>query len=266
MPSAPTPRSLHACNNPSCNEFNVVNRDSLLKCGRCKTATYCNKDCQRAHWPVHKELCKAWQAAADSNAGQGVRDIKKKMGEFMWLVRGVTDYVAEIFEFYIGFKRQDPHSDGIIEFLFETPAELDEALRVLHSLRVTGEHKFRGMPGSHYERPENVPLLLRKRTSKGKEQRAFTDAVHKKMAFTEPEPGTRPNLVNLLDIVGSREDVLVICVTMRLGGTFSTHSYDFLFRDLDWSPEPPGPTPQRRAIMGPDDSAPVGTMVEFDMD
>jgi hypothetical protein len=37
MPSASlTPRSLRSCNSPGCSEFNVVNRESLLKCGKCK--------------------------------------------------------------------------------------------------------------------------------------------------------------------------------------------------------------------------------------
>ncbi|KAJ7796168.1 hypothetical protein B0H14DRAFT_2916213 [Mycena olivaceomarginata] len=260
MPPAPTPRSLRSCNSPGCPNFNTVNRDSLLKCGKCKTATYCDK-----HWPVHKEFCKGWQATADAT-GEGVRDIKKKMGEFMWLVRGVPDYVGELFKFYLGFKREDPTSSGIIEFVFKTLAELDEAIRVLRSLPVVGEYPFHGMPGTpgHYGNPEGKPLTLRKQN--GKQRRAFTEAVEKKMSFTECEPGTRPNLVNLQRMVGSSEDVLVICVTMRLAGTFSTHSYDFLFRDLDWRPAPAKPTSGRLAIGGPDDTSRVGGMVEFDMD
>ncbi|KAF8172003.1 hypothetical protein K438DRAFT_1852061, partial [Mycena galopus ATCC 62051] len=175
------------------------------------------------------------------------------MGEFLWLVRGLPDYTAEIFKFFIGFKREDPTSDGIIEFLFETLAELDEAIRVLSSLPVIGQHVFRGMPGTpgQFENPEGMPLTLRKRTAK--HRRAFIEAVDKKMSFTECEPGTRPNLVNLLKMVGDTEETLVICATMRLASTFSTHSYDFLFKDLDWRPESK-PTPGRLAIGGPDDA------------
>ncbi|KAJ6508532.1 hypothetical protein C8R45DRAFT_967732 [Mycena sanguinolenta] len=264
MPSAPTPRSLRSCNNPNCPDFNTVNRDSLLKCGKCKTATYCNKDCQRAHWPVHKQFCQIWQATADST-GEGVRDIKKKMGEFLWLIRGLPDYTADIFKFFIGFKREDPTSDGIIEFLFETLAQLDEAIRVLRGLPVVGEHVFHGMPNApgQYENPDGMPLTLRKRTAK--HRRAFTEAVDKNMAFTECEPGTRPNLINLLRMVGESEETLVVCVTMRLEGTFSTHSYDFLFKHLDWRPRPEKPK-ERLAIKGPGDVLSSNGMVEFDMD
>lgn len=28
-----------------------------LRCGRCKLALYCNRDCQRAHWSLHKPYC-----------------------------------------------------------------------------------------------------------------------------------------------------------------------------------------------------------------
>ena len=28
------------------------------KCGRCKRASYCNKECQLEHWPVHKSECR----------------------------------------------------------------------------------------------------------------------------------------------------------------------------------------------------------------
>jgi hypothetical protein len=32
---------------------------SFNKCGRCKSVHYCNADCQRSHWKVHKLVCKA---------------------------------------------------------------------------------------------------------------------------------------------------------------------------------------------------------------
>ncbi|KAK7048517.1 hypothetical protein R3P38DRAFT_2869868 [Favolaschia claudopus] len=267
----PTPISLRSCNNPDCRDFSKANRESLLKCGRCKTATYCDKDCQRAHWPIHKQFCKVWQTTARDNDGTGVRDIKKKMGEFLWLVRSVPDFTAEIFKVFIGFKREDPTSEAIIEFIFGTLAELDEAIRVLSTLPEIGRHVFHGMPGTPEYTDEGTRITLRKRLAKVKDRRVFENAIKKTMSCTRCEPGTRPNLINLLGLVGSREDMLVICATMRLASTYSTHSYDFLYKDLDWCPEPEKPPMDRLTIEDSSDSSPKqgllhGTMVDFAVD
>lgn len=28
------------------------------KCGNCKGVGYCSRECQKAHWPIHKKTCK----------------------------------------------------------------------------------------------------------------------------------------------------------------------------------------------------------------
>ena len=32
----------------------------MLRCGGCKQVCYCNKECQRRAWPVHKQMCAEW--------------------------------------------------------------------------------------------------------------------------------------------------------------------------------------------------------------
>ena len=44
--------SSHAC--ASCGQHAV----GLRTCARCRTARYCSRECQAAHWPQHKRECR----------------------------------------------------------------------------------------------------------------------------------------------------------------------------------------------------------------
>ncbi|KAF1393002.1 hypothetical protein PFLUV_G00033880 [Perca fluviatilis] len=41
-------------------------REDLFKCGKCKQAYYCNVDCQRGDWPMHKLECVAMNAYGEN--------------------------------------------------------------------------------------------------------------------------------------------------------------------------------------------------------
>jgi hypothetical protein len=46
------------CFNPQCSiPDRRVERRKMLYCTRCHLANYCSAECQKAHWPKHKELC-----------------------------------------------------------------------------------------------------------------------------------------------------------------------------------------------------------------
>jgi MYND finger len=56
------------CNNPACINMEETAEWLLVstghgKCGSCCTARYCSLPCQRAHWEVHKPVCRALKAA-----------------------------------------------------------------------------------------------------------------------------------------------------------------------------------------------------------
>ena len=40
-----------------CNTIAI--REPYKKCGKCRHAAYCSKQCQKKHWPVHKAVCKS---------------------------------------------------------------------------------------------------------------------------------------------------------------------------------------------------------------
>ncbi|KAJ7114325.1 hypothetical protein C8R44DRAFT_227342 [Mycena epipterygia] len=43
----------------SCTNCHKIDPDlKLSRCGRCKEAWYCSKECQKKHWPKHKEFCR----------------------------------------------------------------------------------------------------------------------------------------------------------------------------------------------------------------
>jgi len=42
------------------------------RCSKCRTALYCNRDCQEKHWPVHRNICK------DSNGENSIEKLSIK--------------------------------------------------------------------------------------------------------------------------------------------------------------------------------------------
>ena len=46
----------HACSCPSCDQTVVF--EKLLRCSKCKNAFYCGRECQVAHWKIHKLFCR----------------------------------------------------------------------------------------------------------------------------------------------------------------------------------------------------------------
>ena len=49
-----------------CSTLVEVKGNEYVRCSRCRTAKYCHRDCQQAHWKVHKKVCQK-SDADDSN-------------------------------------------------------------------------------------------------------------------------------------------------------------------------------------------------------
>lgn len=50
--AAPTPKP------PKNKNCVICGKEGLFKCAGCTRPRYCSTECQRAHWPIHRELCK----------------------------------------------------------------------------------------------------------------------------------------------------------------------------------------------------------------
>ena len=49
------------CYNPQCTiPHGKVERSKIMCCGRCQSVMYCSRECQKAHWRVHKSSCNSY--------------------------------------------------------------------------------------------------------------------------------------------------------------------------------------------------------------
>ncbi|KAK5732561.1 hypothetical protein LTR17_010376 [Elasticomyces elasticus] len=74
--SATTTARLVCC---ICGACSNANGGTLLKCGRCKAAYYCTKDCQAKDWPFHKLACKLITAPMPKDKGWRPVEIPKEL-------------------------------------------------------------------------------------------------------------------------------------------------------------------------------------------
>jgi len=51
------PVELVKCGNPNCGKLENKKHE-FKKCARCKSISYCSKECQVADWKTHKKICK----------------------------------------------------------------------------------------------------------------------------------------------------------------------------------------------------------------
>jgi len=238
-PPPPVRRTLVTCSNPTCERFGHPGDKAPLKCASCKSARYCDRNCQRRHWRQHKEFCQVWAASSANNNGQTLAQIKLKMAHLIWLLRGIPDYVKHMFEEYGYWRKQGRR--GFIEFKFYYWEHLDNAINFIEDhLPVYQNMPFVGMPGTpSYAPPSAKQLTLPMRRIPSEVCGGFHEAVQDYMRFTENQK--RPNLQQALDVAMQSDDLFVISVTVVLEGTYSTHIYDFLYRSTSWQPSGKGP-------------------------
>ncbi|KAF8967062.1 hypothetical protein BDZ97DRAFT_1656914 [Flammula alnicola] len=247
MAPLPPSKNIKSCYNPKCQYYNRVSAKAPLKCGRCKTAHYCDKDCQKAHWSYHKEFCQVWADSAKNNGEIPVIAVKKKMTQLIWLIRGIPEYTRDLFREFLHWQRQGRR--GCIEFYFEKFEDVFEAVRVLEALPIVDRKDFYPNPlaPTYTEKPDKTPIAqkLPIRTVTDEHEEAFVREVDNRMTFCESTSEARPNMMKCLELLGDNENMFLISVTVKLQGTYSTHMFDFIYKRLSWYPED-GPWPPKK--------------------
>lgn len=51
-----------------CGKTAAADSTPLKRCAKCKSTTYCSRDCQKAHWKVHKKTCDRGASASGSSS------------------------------------------------------------------------------------------------------------------------------------------------------------------------------------------------------
>jgi hypothetical protein len=125
-----------ACGNVACaSRARGATRPQLKLCGRCHLVGYCCIDCQRAHWPEHKDYCAANALASPSSVAVAV---DKAVGAFLQMATaaatnasGPIAMLAQIWRQQSGYKGGPPSSAARGDFPMPPVVllEIDDAAR-----------------------------------------------------------------------------------------------------------------------------------------
>lgn len=80
------------CSNGACENAQSTH---LSECAACRQTRYCCRDCQLAHWPSHKEACKAAKKAREQREEEQRLRVLQALEELNLKPGGVSNSVAE---------------------------------------------------------------------------------------------------------------------------------------------------------------------------
>ncbi len=81
---------LDKCSNPSCAQPSSSERE-LSECASCHTVRYCGRDCQLAHWPDHKAICKEKKKEIAAKTEEQARMARELLGHMDALTMGTNE-------------------------------------------------------------------------------------------------------------------------------------------------------------------------------
>lgn len=107
-----------ACDN--CHKQSI----KLMKCGNCKSAPYCSRECQKNHWPEHKKIC------GKDITLQPKKDVKNLGNSF---IEELGNYISDILDVYDEIKKCSVETKYFIiaSGVFNRVKNLFEGIRVV---------------------------------------------------------------------------------------------------------------------------------------
>uniref|UniRef100_A0A8C5GWP4 [histone H3]-lysine(4) N-trimethyltransferase n=1 Tax=Gouania willdenowi TaxID=441366 RepID=A0A8C5GWP4_GOUWI len=98
-------------------EHCFTRREDLFKCGKCKQAYYCNVECQRGDWPMHKLECMAMCAYGENWCpSETVRLVARIiMKQRVTTERTLSEKVLLLKEFESHLDKMDSEKDEIVQ-------------------------------------------------------------------------------------------------------------------------------------------------------
>jgi hypothetical protein len=128
-----------------------------------------------------------------------------------------------------------------MEFHFDSCEKLFKAVDILRTQPILQPNfPFTAMPGSPSyggasSDGHSVVTKLDIRKLRKQDEDVFLRYIDENMAFTSSN--TRKNMQKLLDVAMKYKHLFITSVTVVLPDTYSTHMYDYYYRDVSWVPE-----------------------------
>lgn len=82
------------CANCSKTQFNAPN---LKLCAKCRVTHYCSRDCQTAHWKVHKKVCAKQTASAGTSSATSTPKIESNTNYETPRVKNLEQHISKPF-------------------------------------------------------------------------------------------------------------------------------------------------------------------------
>ncbi len=114
----------------------------IKRCGGCKVASYCSRECQQADWEKHKPLCTPIEILAEFDSGTKYGTKYKSKFRELVMKSGITDFDNTYFVMPIVNYRQPPVFIIPVKFT-DRPSQIDSITKGIYRDDYVGRFRFK---------------------------------------------------------------------------------------------------------------------------